>query len=163
MTESEKKAFGWAQDYDNFTLDTFASFIADVTPVKEAAAQMNNVMTQYANPLFYGVGDVDAGLDKLKKAADAAGLDVIMTELAKQGRRLSQGARLVSWRRQQRPSRRAPVAPSTSGRRLAWSSSHGRETGATARHARKAIPSRAIARCTAGRSSVSCASLVQPG
>ncbi len=28
---------------------------------------MNNVMTQYANPLFYGVGDVDAGLDKLKK------------------------------------------------------------------------------------------------
>ncbi|WP_439599844.1 DUF3502 domain-containing protein [Devosia sp.] len=85
MTESEKKAFGWAQDYDNFTLDTFASFIADVTPVKEAAAQMNNVMTQYANPLFYGVGDVDAGLDKLKKAADAAGLDVIMTELTKQG------------------------------------------------------------------------------
>lgn len=56
-----------------------------MTPVKEAAAQMNNVMTQYANPLFYGVGDVDAGLDKLKKAADAAGLDVIMTELTKQG------------------------------------------------------------------------------
>ena len=85
MTESEKKVFGWAQNYDNFTSDTFASFIADVTPVKEAAAQMNNVMTQYANPLFYGVGDVDAGLDKLKKAADAAGLDVIMTELTKQG------------------------------------------------------------------------------
>ena len=85
MTESEKKSFGWAQDYDNFELDTFASFIPDVTPVKEAAAQMNNVITQYANPLFYGVGDVDAGLDKLKKAADAAGLDVIMQELTRQG------------------------------------------------------------------------------
>lgn len=69
MTDSEKKVFGWAQDYDNFELDTFASFIPDVTPVKEAAAQMSNVITQYANPLFYGVGDVDAGLDKLKKAA----------------------------------------------------------------------------------------------
>lgn len=32
MTDSEKKVFGWAQDSDNFELDTFASFIPDVTP-----------------------------------------------------------------------------------------------------------------------------------
>jgi len=84
MTESEKKVFAWAQDYDNFTTDTFASFIPDVTPVKQAAAQMNNVIIQYANPLFYGVGDVDSQLSQLKKAADAAGLNALQAEMEKQ-------------------------------------------------------------------------------
>ena len=84
MTESEKKVFAWAQDYDNFTTDTFASFIPDVTPVKQAAAQMNNVIIQYANPLFYGVGDVDSQLSQLKKAADAAGLSALQAEMEKQ-------------------------------------------------------------------------------
>jgi putative aldouronate transport system substrate-binding protein len=84
MTESEKTVFDWAQNYDNFTTDTFASFIPDVTPVREAAAAMNNVIIQHANPLFYGVADVDSQLDKLKSAADAAGLDVLQAEMAKQ-------------------------------------------------------------------------------
>lgn len=84
MTESERREFEWAQDYDNFTTDPFASFIPEVAPVKAAAAQMNNVITQYANPLFYGVVDVDSQLSKLKKAADAAGLDKLQSEMEKQ-------------------------------------------------------------------------------
>ena len=84
MTESEKKVFDWAQNYDNFTTDPFASFIPDVTPVKEPAAQMNNVIIQYANPLFYGVADVDTQLSQLKKAADAAGLATLQAEMEKQ-------------------------------------------------------------------------------
>ncbi|MFF9563894.1 ABC transporter substrate-binding protein [Leifsonia sp. NPDC014704] len=84
MTESEKKVFAWAQDYGNFTKSAYASFIPDVTPVKQAAAQMNNVITQYANPLYYGVTDVDSQLDKLKKAADSAGLSQLQAEMEKQ-------------------------------------------------------------------------------
>lgn len=84
MTESEKKVFAWAQDYNNFTLDPFASFIPDPTPVKQAAAQMNNVITQYANPLFYGVVDVDSQLSKLKKAAASSGLAKLQAEMEKQ-------------------------------------------------------------------------------
>jgi putative aldouronate transport system substrate-binding protein len=84
MTESEKKVFAWAQDYGNFTKSAYASFIPDVTPVKQAAAQMNNVITQYANPLYYGVTDVDSQLDKLKKAADSAGVDQLRAEMEKQ-------------------------------------------------------------------------------
>ena len=45
---------------------------------------MNNVIIQHANPLFYGVADVDAQLDQLKKAADAAGLDALQGEMEKQ-------------------------------------------------------------------------------
>lgn len=84
MTESEKAVFDWAQNYDNFVTDTFASFIPDVSPVREAAAAMNNVIIQHANPLFFGVADVDAQLDQLKSAADAAGLDVLQAEMARQ-------------------------------------------------------------------------------
>lgn len=84
MTESESKVFDWALNYDNFTADTFGALIPDVTPVKAAAAQMNNVITQYANPLFYGVVDVDSQLDQLKKAADSAGLETLQAEMEKQ-------------------------------------------------------------------------------
>ena len=84
MTESERKVFDWAQNYDNFTTDPFASFIPDGTPVKEAAAQMNNVIIQYANPLFFGVADVDSQLSQLKKAAEAAGLNTLQAEMEKQ-------------------------------------------------------------------------------
>ena len=84
MTESEQKVFSWAQSFGNFTKSTFASFIPDVTPVKQAAAQMNNVITQYANPLFYGVVDVNSQLDTLKQAADAAGLSTLQAEMEKQ-------------------------------------------------------------------------------
>ncbi len=84
MTDSERREFEWAQDYNNFTKDPFASFIPEVRPVKAPAAQMNNVITQYANPLFYGVVDVDSQLSKLKKAADAAGLDKLQAEMEKQ-------------------------------------------------------------------------------
>lgn len=84
MTASETKVFDWAQDYDNFETDSFASFIPDVTPVKQAAAQMNNVIIQHANPLFHGLADVDTQLDKLKRAADAAGLEALRTEMGTQ-------------------------------------------------------------------------------
>jgi putative aldouronate transport system substrate-binding protein len=84
MTKSEETVFDWAQDYNNFTADPFASFIADNTPVKQEVASMSNAMTQYANPLFYGVVDVDSQLDKLKKAADGAGLDKLTAEMEKQ-------------------------------------------------------------------------------
>ncbi len=84
MTDSEKQEFSWAQDYNNFTTDTFASFIPDATPVKQAAAQMNGVITQYANPLFYGVVDVNTQLSKLKSAAESAGLSKLQAEMEKQ-------------------------------------------------------------------------------
>jgi putative aldouronate transport system substrate-binding protein len=85
MSASETKVFDWALKYENFTADTFGSFIPNTTPVKQAAASMNNVITQYANPLFYGVVDVQTGLDQLKKAADGAGLSVLQAEMEKQG------------------------------------------------------------------------------
>lgn len=84
MTASEEKIFDWAQDYGNFTLDPFATFIPDITPVKQEIAQMTNVMTQYANPLYYGVSDVTSQLSKLKAAADSAGLAKLQAEMAKQ-------------------------------------------------------------------------------
>jgi putative aldouronate transport system substrate-binding protein len=84
MSESETAEFTWAQDFNNFTLDPFASFIPDSTPVKQAVANMSNVMTQYANPLYYGAVDVDSQLSKLKSAADAAGLSTLQAEMEKQ-------------------------------------------------------------------------------
>ena len=84
MTESETEEFLWAQDFNNFTLDPFASFIPDTTPVKQAVTEMSNVMTQYANPLYYGAVDVDSQLSKLKTAADAAGLSTLQGEMEKQ-------------------------------------------------------------------------------
>ncbi|HKT57703.1 MAG TPA: extracellular solute-binding protein [Microbacterium sp.] len=84
MTDSESQVFDWAQDYGNFTRATLASFIPDVTPVKQAAASMNNVITQYANPLYYGVVDVDSQLRQLKSAAASAGLSTLQNEMAKQ-------------------------------------------------------------------------------
>lgn len=85
MTATEEKIFDWAQDYANFTTDPFASFIPDVTPVKQASAQLSSVITQYANPLFYGtVDDISGQLSKLASAADGAGLKTVQTEFDKQ-------------------------------------------------------------------------------
>jgi putative aldouronate transport system substrate-binding protein len=47
QSESEAEIFAWAQDYDNFTPDPFASFIPDVAPVESAVAQMTSVITEY--------------------------------------------------------------------------------------------------------------------
>jgi len=84
MSDTEAKIFDWAQDYKNFTLSPFAKFIPDITPVKGAVAQMSSAMTQYLVPLCYGLVDVDSQLDKLKTAADSAGLDVLQAEMSKQ-------------------------------------------------------------------------------
>jgi putative aldouronate transport system substrate-binding protein len=84
ISPTEEKIFDWAQNFDNFTLDPFASFIPDTTPVKQQVAAMTNVITQYANPLFYGAVDVDDQLDKLKKAADGAGVAKLQEEMEKQ-------------------------------------------------------------------------------
>ena len=84
ISATEEKIFEWAQNFDNFTIDPFASFIPDATPVKQQVAAMTNVITQFANPLFYGVVDVDSQLDKLKKAADGAGVAKLQEEMDKQ-------------------------------------------------------------------------------
>ncbi|HET9648191.1 MAG TPA: DUF3502 domain-containing protein [Microlunatus sp.] len=84
MTATEEKLFDWAQEPKNFTVDPFSSFIPNSNPVKAQIAQMSTVTTQYANPLFYGVVDVDPQLDKLKKAAAAAGLDKLQAEMQTQ-------------------------------------------------------------------------------
>lgn len=84
MTDSEEKLFDWAQDYGNFTVDPFSSFIPNVEPVKAQLAQMSTVITQFANPLYYGVVDVDSQLDKLKRAAEGAGLDKLQAEMQTQ-------------------------------------------------------------------------------
>jgi len=84
ITESEDKIFTWAQNYDNFTVDTFARFIPDPEPVKRENTQITAAMTQYANPLFIGAVDVDKGLDNLKKALQSAGLDKLQAEMEKQ-------------------------------------------------------------------------------
>ncbi|HEY8701960.1 MAG TPA: DUF3502 domain-containing protein [Arthrobacter sp.] len=84
ISPTEEKIFDWAQNFDNFSLDPFASFIPDTTPVKQQVAAMTNVITQYANPLFYGAVDVDDQLDKLKKAADGAGVGKLQEEMEKQ-------------------------------------------------------------------------------
>jgi putative aldouronate transport system substrate-binding protein len=84
MTESEERIFDWAQDYDNFTIDPFGSFIPDTTPVKQQLSAMESVITEFANPLYYGVSDVGKQLDKLKKAADKAGLAKLQAEMEKQ-------------------------------------------------------------------------------
>jgi putative aldouronate transport system substrate-binding protein len=84
MTASEADLFTWAQDYGNFTSDTFAGFIPDSEPVKREEAQMLAAFTQYANPLYFGAVDVDKGLDALKKAADKAGLAKLQAEMRTQ-------------------------------------------------------------------------------
>jgi putative aldouronate transport system substrate-binding protein len=84
MSPTEETIFEWSKNTENFTLDTFASFLPDVTPVKSQNSQMAAVMTQYAKPLFAGVVDVKDGLDQLKKAAEGAGLAALQEELAKQ-------------------------------------------------------------------------------
>jgi putative aldouronate transport system substrate-binding protein len=84
LTDSEASWFDWAQNYDNFTVDPFASFIPDVEPVKRENAQVSAAYTQYAYPLFFGAVDVNKGLDNLKKALSSAGLDKLQAELEKQ-------------------------------------------------------------------------------
>lgn len=84
ISATEEKIFEWAQNFDNFTIDPFASFIPNATPVKQQVAAMTNVITQFANPLFYGVVEVDSQLDKLKKAADGAGVAKLQEEMDKQ-------------------------------------------------------------------------------
>ena len=84
ISATEEKIFDWAQNYDNFTTDPFASFIPDATPVKQQLAALANVVTEFANPLYYGLVDVDSQLDKLKKAADSAGLPALQAEMEKQ-------------------------------------------------------------------------------
>ncbi|NEE02704.1 DUF3502 domain-containing protein [Phytoactinopolyspora halotolerans] len=84
MTESEDRVFAWAQDFDNFTVDPFASFIPDTEPVEKELSAMESVITEFANPLYYGIVDVDDQLDKLKKAAEGAGLEKLQAEMEKQ-------------------------------------------------------------------------------
>jgi putative aldouronate transport system substrate-binding protein len=84
-TPSEREWFRWAQSYDNFTLDPFAGFVPDVTPVKDPNSRLAAAMARFGRPLFAGAVDVDKGLSDLKKACEGAGLAGVQAELAKQG------------------------------------------------------------------------------
>ena len=76
--------FDWAQDYDNFTLDPYASFVPDVTPVKREDSQVNAAMTQYGNPLWIGAVDVDKGLDNAQEGGGQGRPAELQAEMAKQ-------------------------------------------------------------------------------
>jgi putative aldouronate transport system substrate-binding protein len=82
---SEREWFRWAQSYDNFTADTFAGFIPDVTPVKDENTRLVAAMTRFGKPLSAGAVDVDKGLSDLKQACERAGLAKVQAELATQG------------------------------------------------------------------------------
>lgn len=84
-TPSEREWFRWAQSYDNFTADTFAGFIPDVTSVKAENMRLAAAMTRFGKPLCAGAVDVDKGLSALKKACENAGLAKVQAELARQG------------------------------------------------------------------------------
>ncbi|MFI6227671.1 DUF3502 domain-containing protein [Micromonospora echinospora] len=84
MTDSEERIFDWAQDVKNFTLDPFSSFIPDQTEIGPVITQMTQVITEFGNPLYYGTVDVDKQLDKLKRAADSAGLAKLQEQMEKQ-------------------------------------------------------------------------------
>lgn len=82
---SEREWFRWAQSYDNFTADTFAGFIPDVTPVKDENTRLVAAMTRFGKPLSAGAVDVGKGLSDLKQACERAGLAKVQAELATQG------------------------------------------------------------------------------
>lgn len=84
-TESEQDWLRWAQSYDNFTTDTFAGFIPDVTPVKDENTRLAAAMTRFGKPLSAGAVDVDKGLGELRRACETAGLAKVQAELARQG------------------------------------------------------------------------------
>ncbi len=84
MSESEASWFEWSKDYENFTLDPFASFIPDLTEIEKEHAQITAAIAEFGNPLWAGAVDVAEGLDKLKKAVDRAGLAKVQEELNKQ-------------------------------------------------------------------------------
>jgi putative aldouronate transport system substrate-binding protein len=84
MSESETTWFDWSKDYENFTLDPFATFIPDLAEVEKEHAQITAAIAEFANPLFAGAVDVTEGLDKLKSALDTAGLPKVQEELNKQ-------------------------------------------------------------------------------
>ncbi|MBI4047321.1 MAG: DUF3502 domain-containing protein, partial [Devosia nanyangense] len=67
-----------------FTVDPFASFRADQSEVSAEVNAMFNVMTEFGNPLYYGVVDVDQQIEQLKRAADGAGLDKLLSTLETQ-------------------------------------------------------------------------------
>ncbi|GAB3173439.1 hypothetical protein GCM10027059_44460 [Myceligenerans halotolerans] len=84
MSESETDWFEWSKDYENFTLDPFASFIPDLSEIETEHAQITAAVTEFGNPLFAGAVAVEEGLDKLKQAVDQAGLAKVQEELNKQ-------------------------------------------------------------------------------
>jgi putative aldouronate transport system substrate-binding protein len=84
ISESEDGWFEWSKDYENFTLDPFASFIPDLAAVETEHAQITAAVGEFGNPLFAGAVEVDEGLDKLKAAVDRAGLAKVQEELNKQ-------------------------------------------------------------------------------
>lgn len=84
MTESENKIFTWSQSADNFTVDPFANFRPDDSSVSAEIVAMTEVMTEFGNPLYYGTVDVDSQIDKLKRAAEGAGLEKLLANLETQ-------------------------------------------------------------------------------
>lgn len=84
MTDSESTIFDWAQSTDNFTTDTFARFIPDVSPVEQENSQVVQAMSTYGQPLFAGAVEPVKGLSDLQKALETAGLEKLQNELTTQ-------------------------------------------------------------------------------
>jgi putative aldouronate transport system substrate-binding protein len=84
ISESEEEIFEWSKVYDNFTIDPLATFYPDVAPVEAEEAELTNVVTEYIKPIAAGTVDVDKGLDKVKKAAEKAGIEKVMEEMKSQ-------------------------------------------------------------------------------
>jgi len=84
ISASEEEIFAWSKKFENFTLDPLATFYPDVTPVKKEDAELTNVATEHLKPLCSGAVDVDAGLDALRRAAEAAGIEKVMEEMRTQ-------------------------------------------------------------------------------
>lgn len=62
----------------------YRSFFVDTEAVKNEYAAVQNVMSQYYDPLVLGYTDKEAGLEELKAQLSAAGNDKIKEELQKQ-------------------------------------------------------------------------------
>jgi len=83
----------WTQSYidlynripDLLGVDPLAAFSPNTDNIKTEAANCNQTLTQYSNPIALGaVKDVDAAYKQLDSKLKAAGIDKIYTELSKQ-------------------------------------------------------------------------------
>ncbi len=87
-----KKADAWPTYYDRVAQDValtkpsvLAGFVLDTQPIQTQYTAINNVKTQYGNPLMIGlVPDVEAAFTAFVQQSKDAGIDACKTEIQKQ-------------------------------------------------------------------------------